>query len=384
LYLTPVVPAVTGNGLAMRAGMVLRSLAANYTVSVLAVRLYPPFQNALPEPLAGFCRRVEILSAPQRQSPWTFWKKDPFRQACDRLRGIEFDTIHVFRLAMLRFAAALPPRTARRRHLDLDDVESLTRARISSLCRLNGDELRAAFEADAAARSRSRELQVCREFDRVYVCSEEDRRRLLESGPRAEIAVLPNAVCVPKEVPPRGAGGTFSFLFTGTLGYYPNEDAVRYLGEQIVPCIRRSARRPFHVRIVGTGADERIHAWARTAGLIVEGEVPDMAPFYAGCDAVVVPVRAGGGTRIKILEAWSYRRPVVTTAVGIEGLAARPNEHALVGDTPEEFAAHCVALMDDPGAGDRLCANAYQVLTASYTPDVIARTIAALEESRSR
>jgi glycosyltransferase involved in cell wall biosynthesis len=369
----------------MRAGMVLEALAAHYTLSVLVVRLYPPFHDALPEPLARLCLRAEIVSIPQRKPRWAFWKTDPFHDACDRLRKIEFDVVHVFRLAMLPFAhTILNGRTRCRRHLDLDDIESLTRARIGSLCGLNGDSELAAFEAAAADRSREHELQACHDFDRVYVCSPEDRQRLVERRPRAEICVLPNAVRLPEKTLPLDTKGDFSFLFAGTLGYYPNEDAVRYLAEQIVPCMRRKAQRPFAVHIVGTGASQRLRALAGATGLIVEGEVPDMAPFYARSGAVVVPVRAGGGTRIKILEAWSYRSPVVTTNVGIEGIAAKHNEHALIADTPEDFAAHCVELMENRDLSERLCANAYRILSAHYTVEVIARTIAALEESRSR
>jgi polysaccharide biosynthesis protein PslH len=387
LYLSPVVPALTGNGLAMRAGLVLEALAAHYTVSVLVVGLYAPFQSQLPEQLARFCRRVAVVPSPHRRerpSAWTFWKVDAFSAACKTYRRVHFDAIHVFRMAMLPFARPFLNRPARvRRHMDLDDIESLTRARIASLCRLNGDADLAAFEAAAAERSHQLEHQVCQDFDRVYVCSAEDRDRLLQRTPRAEICVLPNGVRLPESAPPPAAAAEFSFLFAGTLGYYPNQDAVHYLATEIVPRIRQRARRSFEVRIVGTGASPRLRETVAGARLTMIGEVPDMQPCYARAAAVLVPVRAGGGTRIKILEAWSYRRPVVTTSAGIEGIAASHEEHVLIGDTPDAFAGHCLRLMSDPGLSHLLVCRARSLLLRCYTAEAIERTIGALEENRS-
>jgi glycosyltransferase involved in cell wall biosynthesis len=387
LYLTPVVPALTGNGLAMRAGMVLEALAAHYRISALVVRLYPPFRDALPEPLACLCRRALVVPPPhrgERRPWWTLWKPDPFRSACDNFRRFDFDTVHVFRMAMLPFAGRFlnRPRPGRR-HLDLDDIESLTHARIASLCRVNGDGEIAAFEAAMAERSQHCELQACQDFDRVYVCSAEDRSRLLERAPRAEICVLPNGVRLPAEQPAPDPKAGFSFLFVGTLGYYPNEDAVRYLAAEIVPRIRQKARGPFSVRIVGTGASARLREAVARVGLVMDGEVPDMLPLYGRTAAVVVPVRAGGGTRIKILEAWSCRCPVVTTSAGVEGIAARHEEHVLIGDTPNEFAAQCLRLMIEPDLAPRLVAKAHLLLLSCYTAEVIERTIAALEACRA-
>jgi glycosyltransferase involved in cell wall biosynthesis len=101
-------------------------------------------------------------------------------------------------------------------------------------------------------------------------------------------------------------------------------------------------------------------------------------PWYHRADAVVAPLRAGSGTRIKILEAMSYRRPVVSTPAGIEGLAARDGEHLLVGDTAEAFACQCVRLMEVPSLGERLSRDAFDLCVARYTSTAVA---AALDEA---
>ena len=142
-------------------------------------------------------------------------------------------------------------------HLDLDDIESETHRRIAALCRLNKDGLRAAYYETQARRYEALEEEVLGEFDRVYVCSEGDKARLhADSG--SDLCVLPNAVRLPDAARGGANEGVFTFLFVGTLGYYPNEDAVQYFGSEILPHIPRLTRSDFVVNIVGRGASPRL------------------------------------------------------------------------------------------------------------------------------
>jgi glycosyltransferase involved in cell wall biosynthesis len=288
-----------------------------------------------------------------------------------------FDTVHVFRLAMLPFARPYSGASGGwpRRHLDMDDVESTTHARLAELYRLNGNGVMARFEEEEARRAEALEAAVLREFDRLYVCSEEDKDAL-HRRTRAQVCVLPNALPLPGPLPPRPGEAPFTFLFVGTLGYYPNEDAILHFCAEVLPRIRRDAARDFRVTIVGTGATPAIRSLAALPDVRLIGAVPDVAPWYGAADAVVVPVRAGGGTRIKVLEAFSYRRPVVSTSIGIEGIAARAEEHVLVGDTPAALADQCLRLMADPRLAERLTTAAYALFTRAYTLEAVARSLA--------
>ena len=107
------------------------------------------------------------------------------------------------------------------------------------------------------------------------------------------------------------------------------------------------------------------------------GAVPDVAGEYADADAVIVPVRAGGGTRIKVLEAFAYRRPLITTSAGLEGIEALPEEHCLIADTPGEFATQCLRLMRNPELGREVAERAYALVTSRYSPEVVARLVTA-------
>jgi len=373
LYIAPVIPMLTGNGLAMRAGAVLEAVARWCDVDLLVARLYPPFLPAVPEPFAGLCRRTAVVSQwspprdPQARRPWL---------------GSHYDLVHVFRLAALPFSRPYLGGLFRRprRHLDLDDLESLTRRRLAALYRSNGHHDLAAREEAEAACSEPLEAEALRRFDRVYVCSAHDRRLLESRGrARAELCVLPNAVRRPPPVPAPPAEGPFRFLFVGTLGYYPNEDAVRYLCCEIVPRLRELAGARFAVTIAGAGAPKSLEQAAGVPQIQFLGEVPDLHPLYAQAHAILAPLRAGGGTRIKVLEAFSYRRPVIATPAAIEGIEARPEEHVLIGDTAAAIARQAARLIAAPELCETLARNAAALFERRYTIEALASLLAGCE-----
>jgi len=377
LYLSPVVPALTGNGLAMRAGAVLELLAAHYAVRLLIAPLYTAFDSRIPERLERLCSgSVIVPSVPARPRLSGFWFGP--RRFFGKTR---FDVVHVFRLTMLPFAEPYLNRSWNRfwrrpaRHLDLDDIESVTRNRIAELYRSNGEIAAADYEEAEARRMEAVEDAALKKFDRVYVCSEIDRQKL-SGRTAAEVLVLPNAIRIPEGVRARPASGLFSFLFIGTLGYYPNQDAVRYFCSEIVPRIREGTAAPFLVNVVGFGDARPLRPLIRIPEVRLIGAVPEVRPWLEETDAVVVPVRAGGGTRIKILEAFSFERPVISTSIGREGIAARDDEHILIGDTPERFAEQCLRLMGDSALGARLAANARRLAEDEYSMVALARTMA--------
>ena len=402
LYLSPVVPATSGNGLAMRAAMVLQLLAKHYSVSLLVVRLYPPYDAPLPAEITHVCSRSVLVSAHRTaQEPSRFRRypllkqvrrtmrketplaRSPLEEANSAFRGAPFDVVHVFRISMLPFARSYleAPGQTPQRHLDLDDVESTTHRRLAKLYRLNGDTTLAQVEDAAAERADALETQVLESFDRLYVCSEDDKAHL-RSRAGTQICVLPNALPLPGPLPAKRPGRPFTFLFVGTLGYYPNEDAILYFCAEVLPLIRRASRQALRVMIVGTGATPAIRRLRNLPEVQLIGPVPDVAPWYGQADVAIIPVRAGGGTRIKVLEAFRYECPVVSTSIGMEGIAARAEEHVLIGDTPVALAEQCLRLMTDPALADRLASSAAALFRRSYTLQAAARSLEVCAKER--
>lgn len=381
LYLSPVVPALAGNGLAMRAGMVLEALAEHYSISLLVVSLYPPFAARVPAAFERLCLRTVVTTGAQFARTRVSFLPPFLSKLFGRhpYHGSRFDVVHVFRLSMMPYARPYLNVSSGtpKGHLDLDDIESETHRRIAALCRLNKDGPRAAYYEMEARRYEALEEEVLREFDRVYVCSEGDKARL-HADYGSDLCVLPNAVRLPDAARRDANEGVFTFLFVGTLGYYPNEDAVQYFGSEILPHIRRLIRSDFAVNIVGRGASPQLRQIAGDYGMHMIGEVPDIASWYQNSTAVVVPVRAGGGTRIKVLEAFSHRRAVISTSIGMEGIDAGDDVHVLIANTPEVFAERCVRLMADRVLRDRLAENAFSLFRRCYSAEAIKKTIASL------
>ncbi|GJG85307.1 glycosyl transferase family 1 [Gemmatimonadetes bacterium T265] len=400
LYVSPVLPATGGNGLAMRAGAVLEVLARRYAVTLVVAPLYPPlygpplYGKLAPE-LAALCERVAVLPPPHAgvlpawvgrlgrllarlhparagagASPEP--RSDPLPYAAER-----FDAVHVFRLSMValgcRYAAALAAHGPEL-HLDLDDVESDVLGEMAELHRAGGRGAAAEAADRAARRARAQEDEVLATFDRVYVCSDADRERLAPRA-HAQLCVLPNTVAGVRDVAPAPPREPFQFLFVGTLGYWPNADAVAWLCDEIVPLIERLAARDFRVVVAGGGAPPSLSRLARPPRVTFAGRVPDVAALYREAGAAIVPLRAGGGTRIKVLEAFAHGRPVVATSPGIAGIDARDGEHALVADTSSALAARCAWLMRDAALGRRLTAAALELVRRRYSVDAVAAAL---------
>ena len=375
LFVSPVVPALTGNGLAMRAGLVLEALSTRHAVSLLAFRLYPGPSEEVPEELRRLCRRVAVAPVRRRADRPGFWARRigalaPFYRA-------RFDVIHVFRLATLPLAHSLVEQCTPRPRLDLDldDIDSVTHARIAALGRANGDLPVALWGEAEAKRSAGAEREALRTADRVYVSSEPDRRLLTSLGGCAELRVLPNGVRIPPSPLPEPEREPFRFLFIGTLGYYPNEDAALLLCRKIAPAVRNLSPIEVRFEIAGGGASRRLRQAAGDAGVHLLGAVPNVRTVYGSAGALVVPLRAGGGTRIKILEAFSYGRPVVSTSIGAAGLAVAHETELLIADTPDAIAAACVRLACDPELRALLAAKGRDLVNSNYSPAAVERAL---------
>jgi glycosyltransferase involved in cell wall biosynthesis len=167
---------------------------------------------------------------------------------------------------------------------------------------------------------------------------------------------------------PERRDGPFTFLFVGNLDYYPNGDAVRWFAREVLPALQERAPASFRVVVVGNGdtPPKLEHA----------GAVADVGPCYAAADVAIVPLRAGGGTRIKILEAFAHGVPVVSTPIGAEGLEAAGGEHLLLGGDAEAFARGCAELMASPELRRGLAERALRLVRDSYSLDAAIAAVA--------
>jgi polysaccharide biosynthesis protein PslH len=403
LFLSPIMPALGGNGLAMRAGATLEALAADYTVHLLVIPVAGPAEPA-GDAVRRWCARILVHPASRHVDPLfqliagvrdpdeqlaallayprpalcRFATSASVREAAELARGPQYRAVHTLRLYLTPFAepylAGSGPDRPRCR-LDLDDDEVTTHRRIARLLREDGDERSARAQESEADRYQALGTALLPRFDRVYLASPVDRDRVAARHPDADVAVLENVIRPPGRVGKPPAGEPFTFMFVANFDYYPNGDAARYFCADVLPLLRAGASRPFRVRFVGANPPPAVRRLADEPEVTVTGRVGDVTPWYQSAHAVVVPVRAGGGTRIKVIEAFAHGRSVVSTTVGAEGLDVTSGRHLLLADTPADFAAACARLISDPSLGRALAGQA-DVFVRQRTPARLRESLA--------
>jgi polysaccharide biosynthesis protein PslH len=405
LYVTPVMPRPSGNGLAMRAATTLAALSRFFSVELFVV----PVAGAAEAPSDFVLRRttrVHSLDLEHYMDPHFALisrLKDPIlRHDAERLypkpyssrfctsesaqRLYEWSSwpslaaVHVMRLYLAPFAEPFLRLKGRDRPtcvLDLDDDEVRTRRRLADLYEADENRPAAEREEEELAKYAALADRYLRAFDCITVCSAIDSGRLGRHYADARFAVVPNGYEMMEPARPRApsSAGPLRLLFVGSLDYFPNADAVRFLCTDVRAALRSLSDRAVEIDIVGGGDAEAALGARLVSGVTLHGHVPSVAPFYADADIAIVPIRAGGGTRIKILEAFTHRVPVVSTSVGAEGIDALDGKHLLVADGSKALASACMAVKLAPALGEALTEQAAALCSRSYGAEAIATAI---------
>lgn len=212
-------------------------------------------------------------------------------------------------------------------------------------------------------RVRQYEVDIMQSFDRGTVVANFDRDYLLKQDNSLNLSVVPMGVDLnyfhpnhnntEKSTDSNDSPTTVSsdtsknLLFTGTMNYFPNSDAVIYFCNEIYPLIQR--RYPdINFYIVGNKPTEQVSRLAENKGVVVTGYVPDIRPYFEKASVFVAPMRAGSGIQTKNLEAMAMDTPVVTTSIGAMGLEAEIGKELLTADTPQDFADRVIHLIENP------------------------------------
>ena len=237
------------------------------------------------------------------------------------------------------------------------------------------------------------EGMIVKGFDATLAVTEPDRLALMDvlnrdnSNRDGKISVIPIAVDTHQIQPVRRAENSLNILTMGTLYYPPNADGIRWFIQQVFPVIRQKLPE-VKLTIIGKNPPPDFLKLAadESSGIVTTGFVPELDPYFAESAVTVVPVRAGGGMRVRILEAFARGAPVVTTTVGLEGIDACPGEVVLVADSPEDFARSVIRLLQDRQLQEKLSANGRRLVEEKYDWQVVLgaldRVYQGLAESR--
>ncbi|MDQ6887056.1 MAG: glycosyltransferase family 4 protein [Gemmatimonadota bacterium] len=217
------------------------------------------------------------------------------------------------------------------------------------------------------------EREQCHRFDQVIAVSVEDRDAMARDYGAVGVAAVPTGVDTAYY---RSTGKLprqpHELVFTGSMDWLPNQDGILHFVNQVLPSVR-AAVPDVTLTVVGRNPPARIRELAeRDPSVRVTGRVDDVRPFIERAAVFVVPLRIGGGTRLKIFEAMAMDRPVVSTTIGAEGLPVRDGEEILVADEPAELASAVVRLLNDPQMAARIGARGGTLVRGEFGWDRVA------------
>lgn len=397
LMISPAMPAMTGGGLSMRMGLFLHSLItiADTDLLVLPLGGLSNLNAKLDKRFVANCKIIPLIGQEDTQFKFISRIKDPV-QKLEAFRNygrsaltaslsvpvmaeinattadITYDLIHVGRSYLAD--AGLVVQGHARRTLDADENDAEVSRRQAALAFSKGEQNWADMnwaEADACDRQQS---QTLGKFDLVFASSMKEAESLQTCRKGQPISVVPNSALPPQSVLRQHDGNTL--LFVGSLGHWPNTEGLQWFVHEVWPLVVASSRKQPRFLIVGRDCPAEIRELSSVPGISVHPDVENLDGFYAHASLAVVPLRAGGGTRIKIIEAALHGLPVVSTSLGAEGLPFANGREIWLADDAPSMAASIVSALGNPHLA-RVVGQRAQVLASSeFDFDRISRKLA--------
>jgi glycosyltransferase involved in cell wall biosynthesis len=375
LVLAPETPYPLAGGGALRTASLLHHLAKSYEVDLLVFRQPGGSEPAEHLP-AGLVRRTCVLDLARnrRSFPARVWRNaarvtravpplvDRFsgfeREIEDAVAGRRYDIGIVEHFWCAPYQEQIA-KVCSRTILDLHNIESLLHERCAEA---DGNAMGFAHRVFQRASLDLERIWLPR-FSQVLAVSEGDAELAAAIAPNARIAVYPNAIPYPA-MPPRYDEETI--VFSGNMEYHPNQSAVRFFRREIWPRLREQWPR-LTWRLVGKNPEAVRQFTSDDPRIEVQGQVDNAIEELARARVAVVPLLAGSGTRLKILEAWAAGLPVVSTTIGAEGLRARDSEHLLLADGAAAFTRAVTRLLACSDLREKLGSAGRLLLEREFT-----------------
>lgn len=356
------------NGSRIRTGWLLKQLRKEFHVTMLCSDK-PRDRKAL-ERAADYCHDLYLAERhPTRPPHWSipeevsFFSSLPLEEVLARRLATEaYDLVICDHLhSSLHFPGLFKHRTM----LWQQNVESLLQFRWA-LLGSGRKRLAAGWEA---LKLFGFERRACRRFDSVVAVSERDAELLSRLYGGIRVSVVPSGVDVEEFQPPESHSDVQELCYTGNMRWFPNEDALRFFAGEILAGIRAACPN-LKVFAVGGEARPELHRFVSAFPEIsLTGWVPDVRPYLQRASVVIVPLRAGSGTRLKILQALACGCAVVSTPLGAEGLPVKSGRELLIADNPSAFGEAVIGLLKDPGRARRMGQRGREFVSRCMTWD---------------
>ena len=345
LFITPVVPSPTGNGLAMRAGMWLEALSDRFDTDVAGALMFPAHASA-PDFTAAHSASTTWLTgqlATGAGIPRFVPELDETSTAALHDLITQADVVVVFRLylaGLAEHAAELGIPVV----VDLDDLDWVREERLG--------DMQAAADFKSYADTMLHLASVATTASAIDAA----QGNAIHAGPQWRH--VPNGVR-PPSITGDDVTPDIDLLFVATLGYAPNAQGAAWFAREVLPLLPDVT-----VAIIGAGPGPDVNSLAGPR-VIVQGDVADVSPWYARSRAAIVPIHSGSGTRTKIPEAWAHDRPVISTTLGAEGLEI--DGAALLADDPAAFSNACAKVLNDETLQGQLVRAGRERLHAAHS-----------------
>jgi len=365
LWISPKLPFPLLSGDKIRQYNLIRRLAAKHSVHLIAFIERPEDREFVPA-LQKYCECVTVVPLPLRwplpvrtlvaldpRTPFSARRCESplLRRAITQATSeTAFDVVQIEHIHMAQYFSSVAPGSRAAKILTLHNVDSLLTARCGAVEPLALKRLYWQFESKKFARLEQRWLHS---LDAVITMSEQDREFVARTVPGSKPVTVDNGVDVEEYDIGSGVNREQSVVFTGSLSYPPNADGVNFFLKLVWPLVR-SAVPQAACNIVGRDPSHALMAQSGKDGIVVTGPVEDVRPYLARAGVVVVPLRAGGGTRLKILEAMATGNGIVSTRLGAEGLDVRDGRDLVLADEPESFAQATIRILTDVSLRQRL------------------------------
>jgi len=374
LFISPVKPYPTGNGLAMRAAAVQQALGRMGDLQTLVV---PVADSEHAQTAAGETsrnarswlgyERGRALLSQVPELPWLArWAAPAHGESIDPLDEENgFDLVYLLRLYTAGVALPLMNRWPGARFvLDVDEDDSAVFRQIARLQAEFGQENQAAKSLAEAGRLQGFARQVLPWFDHV-ACATEVEAAALQEKFEVGVLALPNVISPVSQAAGSDKKNSSDLLFLGNLDYFPNRDALNLLLTEIFPGIRQ-ALPGTRLVVAGRGSDDLRHKHENDRGVNWLGYVDELGPLYRRARLCIVPLRIGGGSRLKLLEAFEHGLPVVASRKAAEGLEVKSGEHLLIADCTQDTIAAVRQILENPGLAETLTGNARRYVRSNH------------------
>ena len=275
----------------------------------------------------------------------------------------DYDIIQIELSFMSRYVAAISPTSKAKKILSTHNIET---QRFRHELKLSAWSARRAVLLAESTLFPNWESIAFRQFDGIVAVSEADASWIVKHAGHTPVELVPNGVDTEYFRSKADSIATSpSIVFTGLMDYPPNSDAVCWFVREIFPGLRQ-AYPMLDFKIVGARPTDKVRALEDFDGVVVTGEVPDIRPYVHDATAFVVPLRSGGGTRLKILQAMAMSCPVISTAVGAEGLDVCNGDNILFAEDADEFVSQLGKLMKSTEFAARIGSNGRELVVAKY------------------